>query len=125
MKTIVLILLMLSCYVLPAAAANPKLPTDDITGVYRCDGGSYSGTVVIQKYGETYQLVWTIGPQTHMGVAIREGELLSSCWAPSNGPPGIVVYRIGPDRKLSGRYAGLGGDGKVFTETLTFVSPLE
>ncbi len=124
MKITGLVLLGLFCFTLPVTAAGEVVSNDDITGVYRCDGGSYNGTVVIQKYRETYQLVWTIGAQTHTGVAIREGELLSSCWAPSYGPPGIVVYKIGSDRKLSGRYAGLGGDGKVLTETLTFVSPL-
>ena len=124
MKIASLVLLGLFCFVMPVSATGEPLLNDDIAGVYHCDGGSYSGTVIIQKYEETYSLVWTIGGQTHTGVALREGELLSCCWVPSYGPPGIVVYKIGSDRKLSGRYASLGGNGKVAVEVLTFVSPL-
>jgi len=123
--------LLLSCFLVsgtyalenpgPAPDSSPK----DLSGVYECDGGSYTGTVVIQKVGETYSLLWTIGNSMHFGVALWEGSRLCSSWSSGAAPAGIVVYRLDPAGRLVGRYAAYGGDGSVATETLTFIAPLK
>ena len=99
---------------------------DDVTGVYHCEGDGYQGTVVIQKVGDAYQITWTLGNQRHNGVAIRNGNLLSSSWSPSQGGlPGVVVYSIEKDRKLIGKYTAPGGKGRLENETLTFLRERE
>ena len=120
---------LLGCFLLavPVLADEPK----DLRGVYSCqgrnpDGGEYSGKVIIFRKGDAYILLWSIGGLSHQGVAILEGDLLSSSWAPiatPNAPlsvPGIVVYKVQPDRKLVGRWTS--ESGIMGTETLTFLS---
>lgn len=96
----------------------------DITGLYQCVGENYEGTVAISKVDEIYHLRWTFGDQTHVGVAIREGNLLASSWSTGRNP-GIVVYKIEPGPKLSGKYSDYPGDGRLRREWLTFMKPLE
>lgn len=98
----------------------------DITGVYSCRGGNpggggYTGKVVVTKTGETYKIQWTIGAdQGHIGTGIREGNVLSVCFA-SPGGFGVVAYRIHKDKdgpRLTGRWSGF-GEEKTHSETLT------
>lgn len=99
----------------------------DITGTYSCvgenaQGNQYKGTVRITKEGGAYKLAWTIGGKTHFGLALREGDTLSSCWLVGNSAGvssgGIVVYKI-KGTKLVGRWSEIGTQGLVLTETLT------
>ncbi len=96
----------------------------ELAGEYKCvgdnaDGGQYEGTVKITAHRDTFKLQWTIGEESHMGVGIFDGETFSVCWA-TEGGGGIVVYKLQKDNKtLEGRWAPLGGDGKVLKETLT------
>ena len=98
----------------------------EIAGTYSCrgsnpGGGGYTGKVVITKTGETYKIQWTIGAdQGHIGTGIREGNVLSVCFA-SPGGFGVVAYRIHKDKdgpRLTGRWAGF-GEQKTRSETLT------
>ena len=102
----------------------------DIAGEYHCrganpGGGSYSGKVVITKTDQTYRIQWKIGTgQGHVGVGIREGDILSVCFVSATGV-GVVSYKIqkavdGP--RLVGRWAGFGGK-KTQSETLTRGAP--
>jgi hypothetical protein len=97
---------------------------DDLSGVYHCDGGSYKGITIIRKSGDAYQLLWTIGPDTHFGVAIQEGDLLSSSWSAGAETPGIVVYKIQKDGTLVGKYTPY-PEGSLGTETLTYQGPVK
>jgi len=97
---------------------------DDLTGVYRCEGQDYKGTTIIRRSGSAYQLLWSIGTQSHSGVGLVRGNYLSSSWS-VNGKenvPGIVVYEIRPDRTLHGLYSSYPG-GAVATEILTYQAP--
>jgi hypothetical protein len=98
----------------------------EIAGTYACrggnpGGGNYTGKVVITKTGETYKIQWTIGSgEGHIGTGIREGNVLSVCFA-SPGGFGVVAYRIHKDKdgpRLTGRWAGF-GEQKTRSETLT------
>jgi len=97
----------------------------DLSGVYHCDGGSYKGTVIIRRVGETYDLLWTIGNETHVGVGIRVGDVLASSWLAGQSGPGIVVYTVETDHKLVGKYSAYPGNGQLSTEVLTYISPVE
>ena len=118
------------CFLFPSTTFSEETQNldarqEDLSGVYSCegknyDGGAYAGTVVIHRNGEGYMLLWSIGSQIHQGVALREGDLLSSSWTTAGMPGGIVVYKIQSDRKLVGRYTDFGG--QIGTETLTFLS---
>jgi len=76
-----------------------------IDGLYRCEGNGYKGTVLITNVGETYLLKWKIGTKTHVGVAIRNGDMLASSWTTGEGIPGIVVYKIVQGSRLIGQYS--------------------
>lgn len=103
---------------------------EDITGLYRClgqapQGAVYEGTVAIRKVGETYELRWTVGRESHVGIGILEGNVLASSWhIPGKQPVlGIVVYKIEAGPKLVGKYSSFPG-GRTFPETLTFMKRL-
>ena len=106
------------------------VPARDLTGVYRCegrnpDGERYAGTVIIRNAGSAYQLFWLIGSVNYSGVAVQQGDRLSSSWE-SGDAAGIVVYKAGRDgRQLEGEWAAYPGDGPLGAETLTFLRNLE
>ncbi len=98
----------------------------DIAGQYSCfggglGGGAYTGKVVIIKTGETYRVQWKLASgEAHVGVAIREGDILSVCYMGKQAA-GVVSYKIDKDKhgpRLVGRWASL-GDKKTQSETLT------
>jgi hypothetical protein len=39
--------------------------------------GAYEGRVEIAAKGDGYNLKWTVGGRTYVGVALREGDVLS------------------------------------------------
>lgn len=120
------LLLLLSLTLAPATCW-----AGDVTGLYDCvgdnvGGGQYQGTVLISKSGDAYKLEWTIAGQTHQGIALLTGDVLSSSWiskqvAPGGGvvvTGGVVVYKVEKNGRLSGKWVGHGG-GKILTEVLT------
>jgi hypothetical protein len=94
---------------------------DPLSGIYKCKGKNYDGTTIIKKSGDAYQMIWSIGSQTHRGVALRSGEWLSSSWLPDDtrAVPGIVVYRIEKNGVLKGTFTSYPG-GRVEEEILTY-----
>jgi hypothetical protein len=105
----------------PAALRAAEGP--EIGGNYACkgmnpDGKEYTGSVKITKQGDVYHLKWTIGQESHAGVGIREENTLAVSWTEAGGTSGIVVYKIGKDKRLVGKWAVQGGKD-VYTETLT------
>ena len=54
---------------------SPALAVADPTGVYRvegrnADGGDYIGTVRVERTGETYSVIWTIGGSEFVGTGL-------------------------------------------------------
>ena len=99
---------------------------DTLPGLYACkgsnpDGGMYEGRVEIAARKGVYNLKWSVGETTYVGVALREGDVLSVAWGiPGEGGTaiGVVAYKIAKDGTLSGRWTVLGGDNSVMPESL-------
>ncbi|MEA3210671.1 MAG: hypothetical protein QOE70_3728 [Chthoniobacter sp.] len=105
----------LLCTGLPAFA---DLNPEDLSGQYQCDGGSYTGTVTIRKNGDAYEIRWQFPVGSHLGIGLREGDVLASTYSGGGGVAGVVVYRIAKD-KLVGKYTHPTEAGRVLVETLT------
>jgi hypothetical protein len=82
------------------------------------DGSSYSGSLVMRQDGAaTYRVEWLVGGERIRGVAMSAGNILSASYV-MGGRPGLVIYQILPDGRLSGQWT-LQGAGGVGTETLS------
>jgi hypothetical protein len=96
-------------------------------GRYRVEGttgggaGVYKGLVEIKRNGETFHVQWKIGKDVYSGIAMVEGDTFCvSCVM--QGRPCVVVYKIGVDGSLSGRWSMQ--QGVVDIELLKFDAPL-
>lgn len=113
--------------VVSGAVAADKVKKPDIEGTYSCVGDNgggkkYKGTVEIAASGDAYEVTWTIGKDTHIGVGIWENDRLSVSWATAvNGKVsmGVVVYKRDKDGTLTGKWTEYPGGGKLLDETLT------
>jgi hypothetical protein len=70
----------------------------DPAGSYRVEGSNpgnsasrYSGTVTVERTGETYRVTWVFNNQRHFGTGIVNRGVFSVSWSGSNAS-GIVVY---------------------------------
>lgn len=109
-----------------APKADEAVP-QDFDGIYvaqgTMDGGKkkYAAVVGIKKTGGTYVVEWNSGGVIYRGIGIVEGDRLCvSCIMGQQ--PCIVVYKIGKDKVLSGRWSVT--PGVVETEVLTYKQPL-
>jgi hypothetical protein len=113
-----------------AVAADEHKKADKppaLAGKYDCagdngNGSKYKGTVEITVNGDGYEVEWTIGDDTHIGVGIWENERLSCSWATVvNGKVqmGVVVYKREKDGTLTGKWSEYPGTLKLLDETLT------
>jgi len=96
----------------------------EIEGQYNCEGSSlgttgvYKGTVSIIKNGEAYNVTWTIGTQTYIGVGILKGNIFSVGYTSSDKSWfGVIVYKIS-EGTFTGTWAMNGGK-KLSSEKLT------
>ena len=53
------------------------------------DGGKYSGTVVVKKTGDTYNVIWTIADDKFIGTGIGSKDFIA------------ITYRSGKDTGLA------------------------
>ncbi len=109
-----------------AACSTFAEERDPLPGLYACkgenpDGGMYEGRVEIAARKGVYNLKWSVGETTYVGVALREGDVLSVAWGiPGEGGTaiGVVAYKIEKGGTLSGRWTVLGGENAVMKESL-------
>lgn len=108
------------------ASTAPAADAPDIAGRYAVSGDngngtSYAGTVEFTKEGEGYLVKWATGNFTYTGVGVRDENTVAVAIRYEKDPAysGIIVYRIGADGVLKGRWTATGYKGKVLTETLT------
>ena len=114
--------------------AGPDKPPEkpavvEIEGHYACLGkvgeAEYAGYVVIAKRGEVYVVSWALPGSATIGIAIREGNKLAVGCRGLDGVIGTVLYAIERDEAgnpgLAGKWAGLPGDGKQYSEQLRFL----
>lgn len=73
----------------------------DPVGRYDVDGtnpggnsGSYSGTVSVERTGQTYRVVWLIGGERYVGTGIGNKDFLAVSYRSGN-QTGLALY--GPD----------------------------
>jgi hypothetical protein len=87
----------------------------DITGSYSITGenpgggGAYRGEVVVKRTDDTYQVLWRLGPQEHVGTGIFRDGQFSVVYQPRGEPAGIAVYIVSASGTLNGLWTGLGG----------------
>jgi hypothetical protein len=73
-----------------AFAADPE-------GEYKVDGtnpggnGTYSGTVTVEKNGETYRVVWDIGGTKYIGTGIGNKDFIAVSYRSGNNT-GLALY---------------------------------
>ena len=99
---------------------------DTLPGLYACqgtnpDGSAYEGRVEIAARKGVYNLKWKVGETAYVGVALREGDVLSVAWGMPGDEEtviGVVAYRIEKGGTLVGRWTVLGSDLSVMKETL-------
>jgi hypothetical protein len=103
--------------------AGEKAPENNLTGVYACegtnpDGATYSGVVEIVRIKDTYLVRWTMPNDSQVvGVGILSGGQLSVSYY--GGTPSLVVYSVGENGQLNGKWTAGGAEGLQFSETLT------
>jgi hypothetical protein len=93
-----------------------------ITGKYRVegtnfDGSPYRGTAEIRAASDTSCVIrWRTGGGSSFqdGICMRSGNTIAAAYIFSDGTPGLVIYRIGPDGTLDGVWtvAGQSGSGR-------------
>lgn len=104
-------------------ALDKDLPK--ITGVYKSESPDQEGNpqtteATIERHGDAYLVTYRKdGMIAYVGIATRNGNIFSMCWATSAGQVGLSVYQIEKGPRLVGQYTMLGGVGMFAQETLT------
>ncbi len=82
----------------------------DVTGSNPGGKGSYTGTALIERNGDSYRVAWKVGTR-YVGTGIAQDDYFSVAYTDSEGGWfGIVIYRIVSDgSRLEGRWCGHGG----------------
>jgi hypothetical protein len=109
---------------LPAAHAQDL---DAVTGMYACEGVSpdgepYRALLELVSYGEHVRARWLFRdspPVLGLGM-VRHGVLAISYFG--SGPPGLVIYRVGPHGISIGEWV-IAGAGGVYRETVRKLPP--
>ena len=83
---------------------DPFEGTWRITDAQTLSGVAYEGTVQITRSGPRYSVKWNSPASSAAGIALPVGNKL--CVAYSGQDFGVVVYKIGGDGTLKGRWAG-------------------
>lgn len=79
------------------------------------NGNAYTGTVRIEKTGDTYKFDWTVGDRQYVGVGIESGDKLVVAFGLGNF--GCMDYDLGRDAEMEGRWAAR-TDTRISTERL-------
>jgi hypothetical protein len=107
-----------------------KKKAPSIAGNYTFVGNEgendYTGTAKITAQGDAFKVEFTSAEANDVGetgIGILTGRVLSVCWVfDGDDSQGVAAFRLSKDdKKLVGKWAYFGGEGKLFTETLTKV----
>ena len=74
-----------------AAFAADPIGTYDVEGTNPGGGSRYSGTVTVEKTGETYKVTWNIGGEVYVGTGIGSSEGLAVSYRSGN-QSGLAIY---------------------------------
>lgn len=92
------------------ASAGPE-GAYDMTGTNPGDRSPYTGTILVERTGETYAVTWRFGSDETQGVGVLAAGA-GDTFAVSYGTPsghGIALYTRQPDGSWSGAWANGGG----------------
>ena len=78
-----------------AFAADP-VGSYDVSGSNPGGGSSYSGTVEIEKTGQTYKVVWDVGGTRYVGTGIGDRDFLAVSYRSGNST-GLALYAATKD----------------------------
>src|SRR4051812_1717985 len=85
-------------------AAAPCFAADDeVVGKYNvagrwAGGKEYSGTVLVTKRGDSYEVQWIIGDDKPKGVGILDGDVLAVNFAGSGDGDGVMLLHKKNDK---------------------------
>lgn len=74
-----------------AAWAADPVGSYAIKGTNPGGGGGYTGTVTVEKTGQTYKIVWTIGGTQYFGTGVGNKDFLAVSYL-SGGQTGLALY---------------------------------
>ena len=69
----------------------------DPVGTYRIEGSnpgggsSYTGTVTVEKTGETYRVVWVVGDSRYVGTGLGDKDFIAVSYR-SGSETGLALY---------------------------------
>jgi hypothetical protein len=78
------------CLVVTPAVADPT-GSYDITGTNPNGGSGYSGSVTVERTGQTYRVVWVVGSERYEGTAIGDSRFLAVSYRSAN-QSGLALY---------------------------------
>lgn len=89
----------------PALAADP-VGRYDVTGKDPGGGAEYTGSVVVEKTGDTYKVTWTIAGERYVGTAIGDSGGMAVSYKSKN-LSGLAMYAAdGQDWRGVWTYSG-------------------
>lgn len=74
-----------------AAAFADPIGKYDVDGTNPGNEGSYSGTVSVERTGQTYKVVWVIGGTRYFGTGIGNKDFLAVSYRSGN-QTGLALY---------------------------------
>jgi hypothetical protein len=105
-----LVLTVVSCLADPVG-------TYRVTGTNPKSGSTYSGTVTVERNGDTFLVAWKIAGSRQIGVGIGKDDFLAVSYRSTNSI-GIALYRPDLNGGWNGIWAPFGGQA-LGTETWT------
>ena len=102
--------------------ASTVLAVADPVGSYNVKGAnpsgtSYSGTVKVERTGQTYRVTWDVGSQTYVGTGIGSKDFIAVSYR-SGSQTGLALYSQDSDGKWSGVWTYADGR-QIGTESWT------
>jgi hypothetical protein len=79
------------CVLGTAAWAADPVGTYDVSGSNPGGSGSYTGTVRVEKTGETYKVTWEIAGTRYIGTALGDERFLGVSYRTGNNT-GLALY---------------------------------
>ena len=99
-----------------AALAGDPAGSYSVRGSNPGNGNRYSGSVDVEKTGDTYRVTWDIGGQTYVGTAIANSSGIAVTYRSGN-TTGLAIYSAkGDDWEGAWTYAGgkqIGGEAWI------------
>jgi hypothetical protein len=79
-----------------AAFAADPVGRYRVEGTNPGNGSAYSGTVTVEKTGETYRVVWTVGNARYVGTGIGDHNFIAVSYR-SGDSTGLALYGAADD----------------------------